>query len=235
MESLTLLAKYRGLSDRWADIRKRYSLKWTGGENGSIQSLQRFFDESKTMDKMIQWVREVISAFPVHIASIIKFNCLTGLRPVEALESVRLLLLTDRKNHSGAWEPQYYNESKQCLEHFRFPVIFIRHTKCAYISFITKEQLSPIGILDCKTPIPTYEGLSYHVRRATGLSMRMSYCRKIFASYLRSEGIQPEFVDLLQGRVSTSILTRHYLVPDNSLRNNVLSVVEKLREKIMTN
>src|SRR5215210_2389292 len=76
MESLTLLAKYRGLSDSWADIRKRYSLKWTGGENGSIQSLQRFFDESKTMDKMIQWVREVISALPVHMASIIKFNCL---------------------------------------------------------------------------------------------------------------------------------------------------------------
>ena len=65
--------------------------------------------------------------------------------------------------------------------------------------------------------------------------MRMAYCRKIFASYLRSEGIQPEFVDLLQGRVSTSILTRHYLVPDNSLRDNVLAAVDKLREKIMTN
>jgi hypothetical protein len=178
MESLTLLAKHRGISDRWADIRKRYSLKWSGGDNGSVQSLQRFFDESKTVDKMIQWVREVISALPVHIASIIKFNCLTGLRPVEALESIRLILLTDRKNnHSGAREPQYYyNESKQCLEHFRFPDIFIRHTKCAYISFISKEQLSAIGILSTKNPIdiPTYERLSYHIRRATGLSMRMA-------------------------------------------------------------
>ena len=67
------------------------------GDNGSIQSLQRFFDESKTVDKMMQRVLEVISALPVHIASIIKFNCLTGLRPVEALESIRLLLLTDRQ------------------------------------------------------------------------------------------------------------------------------------------
>jgi intergrase/recombinase len=66
--------------------------------------------------------------------------------------------------------------------------------------------------------------------------MELSLCRKLFASYLRqSAGIQPEVVDLLQGRVSISILTRQYLVPDNSLRNNVLSVVEKLREKIMTN
>jgi hypothetical protein len=69
-----------------------------------------------------------------------------------------------------------------------------------------------------------------------GLSMELSLCRKLFASSLRqSAGIQPEVGDLLQERVSTSILTRHYLVPDNSLRNNVLSIVEKLREKIMTN
>jgi hypothetical protein len=49
MESLTLLAKHRGLSDRWADIRKRYSLKWSGGDNalyshckGSLMNLKRW-------------------------------------------------------------------------------------------------------------------------------------------------------------------------------------------------
>jgi intergrase/recombinase len=67
-----------------------------------------------------------------------------------------------------------------------------------------------------------------------GLSVQLSLCRKLFASHLRqSAGIQPEVVDLLQGRVSTSILTRHYLVPDNSLRREVLTAVEKLREKMM--
>jgi intergrase/recombinase len=231
---LTLLAKHRGLSDRWADIRKRYSLKWSGGDNGSVQSLQRFFDESKTMDKMIQWVKQAIATLSDNTAAILRYNVLTGLRPVEALQSIRLLLLTENNNHLGPSGQQYYNESKQCLEHFRFPDIFIRHTKCAYISFISKEQLSAIGILDSNDAIgiPTYERLSYHIRRATGLSMRMAYCRKIFASYLRSEGIQPEFVDLLQGRVSQSILTRHYLTPDSSMRDNVLAAIENLREKL---
>jgi Archaeal phage integrase len=235
MESLTLLAKHRGLSDRWADIRKRYSLKWSGGDNGSVQSLQRFFDESKTVDKMIQWVKQAIATLPDNMAAILRYNVLTGLRPVEVLQSIRLLLLTENNNHLGVPGQQYYNESKQCLEHFRFPDIFIRHTKCAYISFISKEQLSAIGVLDSKNPtigIPTYERLSYHIRRATGLSMRMAYCRKIFASYLRSEGIQPEFADLLQGRVSQSILTRHYLTPDSSLRDNVLAAIENLRDKL---
>jgi intergrase/recombinase len=64
--------------------------------------------------------------------------------------------------------------------------------------------------------------------------MQLSLCRKLFSSYLReSAGIQPEVVDLLQGRVSTSILTRHYLVRHISLRSDVLATVDKLREKIM--
>jgi hypothetical protein len=131
IESLTLLAKHRGLSDRWADIRKRYSLKWSGGDNGSVQSLQRFFDESKTVDKMIQWVKQAIATLPDNMAAILRYNVLTELRPVEALQSIKLLLLTENNNHLGASGQQYYNESKQCLEHFRFPDIFIRHTKCA--------------------------------------------------------------------------------------------------------
>jgi hypothetical protein len=39
-------------------------------------------------------------------------------------------------------------------------------------------------------------------------------------------------VDLLQGRVSQSILTRHYLTPDSSLRDNVLAAIENLRDKL---
>ena len=95
-----------------------------------------------------------------------------------------------------------------------------------------RNNFQRLAFWTVKPLIPTYERLSYHVRRATGLSMRMSYCRKIFASYLRSEGIQPEFVDLLQGRVSQSILTRHYLTPDSSLRDNVLAAIENLRKTI---
>ncbi len=43
--------------------------------------------------------------------------------------------------------------------------------------------------------------------------MDMRFCRKIFASYLRQSGIQPEVLDMLQVRVAQSVRTRHYLVP----------------------
>jgi hypothetical protein len=108
------------------------------------------------VDKMIQWVKQAIATLPDNMAAILRYNVLTGLRPVEVLQSIRLLL-TENNNHLGAPGQQYYNESKQCLEHFRFPDIFIRHTKCAYISFISKEQLSAIGVLDSKNLLSVYQ------------------------------------------------------------------------------
>jgi hypothetical protein len=62
--------------------------------------------------------------------------------------------------------------------------------------------------------------------------MEMHLCRKIFASWLRKEGIQPETIDMLQGRVSQSVLTRHYLVPENSLRTRVLEAVGGLQKQL---
>jgi intergrase/recombinase len=62
--------------------------------------------------------------------------------------------------------------------------------------------------------------------------MNMHLCRKVFASYLRKEGIQPEVVDMLQGRVSPSILTRYYLVPQASLKDRALEAVAKLKSEM---
>jgi hypothetical protein len=62
--------------------------------------------------------------------------------------------------------------------------------------------------------------------------MDMYLSRKIFASWLRKDGIQPEVVDMLQGRVSQSVLTRHYLTPDSSLRQRVLGAISKLQKEI---
>ena len=100
------------------------------------------------------------------MGSVIKFNCLTGLRPSEAIDSVRLLnvgtlLFSNSRNGS------YYNAERQCLEHFRHPETFLRRTKCAYVSFVTKEQLSAIGVLDCKTPTPLIQPFAWHAN--TGL------------------------------------------------------------------
>lgn len=46
---------------------------------------------------------------------------------------------------------------------------------------------------------------------------------------VNQSGIQPEIIDLLQDRVSSqSILTRHYLVPKSSFKDDVPQALEQL-------
>ena len=66
---------------------------------------------------MLDWVKEAIKILPAGKKDIIMFNCLTGLRPSEAIESVRLL------NKRVILPVQYYNPERQTLERFRFPDI----------------------------------------------------------------------------------------------------------------
>jgi intergrase/recombinase len=170
------------------------------------------------------------------MGAVIKFATMVGLRPTEACESVRLI-----NNDSGASSRilekasesvkplNYYNPDRQVLEHFRFPQIFLRRTKKAYISFITREMLSGIGVLGPSTP--TWNAIRLACRRR-GINMNMHLCRKIFASHLRASGIEPEIVDLLQGRVSQSVLVRNYLVPSKDLKDKVLTSLVRLKQEL---
>jgi hypothetical protein len=63
MEALTALSKYAGSYDKWQEIRKHYSLKWTNGDE-SLQSLQRFFNPDLSLDVMLQRIREMIRLLP---------------------------------------------------------------------------------------------------------------------------------------------------------------------------
>ena len=101
MEALTALSKYLGFYDRWQEMRKRYQLHWTSGDE-SIKSLERFFNPDLTLDSIYDRVREMIAKTPVQIANIIRFACLTGLRPREVIESVNLINNPDSL-------PIYYN------------------------------------------------------------------------------------------------------------------------------
>jgi hypothetical protein len=57
---------------------------------------------------MLQWVREAIRALPSRMADIIKFNCMSGLRPSEAIQAVKLI---NNPEHLKT----YYNASNETL------------------------------------------------------------------------------------------------------------------------
>ena len=53
-------------------------------------------------------------------------------------------------------------------------------------------------------------------------SVLMKYCRKIYATYPRDRDIPTEIIDLLQGRISSSIFAMHYYRPSfKQYRNKI--------------
>ena len=149
--------------------------------------------------------------------------------------AARQIFLTLQRNLINAQNvisnilPNYYNSETQTLEHFRFPEIFIRRTKKAFISYITREQISGIDTLGPRTP--TYTSIR-KACRYRNINMDMRLCRKIHGSWLHQHGITAEEVDFLQGRTSPSIFSRHYLTPDNSLRTRVLDALKQLQREL---
>jgi hypothetical protein len=93
------------------------------------------------------------------MAKIVKFACLIGLRPSEVCESVRLICKSTDKS-PGSQTTRYYNPERQALEHFRFPEIFLRQTKKAYISFVTAEMIEPL-LRSFGLRVPTYSAITH--------------------------------------------------------------------------
>jgi intergrase/recombinase len=167
------------------------------------------------LEEMINWIKQIIIEIP-RFRNAILFNTLTGLRPDEALRAFSLL-------SSGANNSDYINREKMILEHFRYPEEFLRKTKKAFVSVVNEEilGLSKSG---------ASSNLSYNAIRKVfqrkGKQLNLLYCRKVFATFLRQEGIESEIIDLLQGRIPNSMFVMHYYRPDLS------DIYERVREKI---
>jgi intergrase/recombinase len=223
MAALAALSKYRGCYDRWLDIRRRYNLKWSSPDT-TMASFEEFFSPSSSLESMMQKVTRMIAVLPPHMGEVVRFAALTALRPTEAVDSVRL-----SKDRSDARCPMYYNHEREVLEHYRLPEIFLRQTKKAYISYLSRDNYHAIASLSSKTP--SYNAIRQAVRKK-GLNMEMRLARKIFASHLSACGIQSEVIDFLQGRVSPSVFGRHYLRPQADLKDRVLQAVAELDSKL---
>lgn len=165
------------------------------------------------------------------MAQIVKFAVLTGLRPGEVIESVKLFLMA---GHNSS-QVKYYNPERQALEHFRFPEIFLRTTKEAYISFVTVDMIegstenSDFGKISREPP--SYTAIRQACRKR-GIHCDLRYGREIFASYLSKEGLSDIMVDMLQGRTPKSVLVQHYLTPSSDYRQKILAAVVKLKSEL---
>lgn len=221
MKAMAALARFTGHVPAWQEIKRRYNLTWSTG-NEKLDAFQRFFDDGKSLDSMLQWVRDALKVLPAQMGEAIKWNTLTGLRPMESLQAIKLI-----KNPVAF--KTYYDTDRQCLQHFKFPELFLRRTKTTYITIVDNDLLR---IAHNAMSNPRYDRIRYACAATGGLEFHMAYCRKIYASWLRQSGIESEIIDLLQGRIPKSVFARHYFTPSLDCRDRVIRALVKLKQQI---
>jgi hypothetical protein len=152
----------------------------------------------------------------------LQFTAISGLRKTESIRSYNLIIELSHENRLE----EYYDESKSCLEHFRFPEMFIRRTKNAYITFIDAKQVKTIE----SSKQVSYEMIRKKLERR-GMSTRLSLLRSTWATFMENQLSQAE-VDLLQGRVNQSVFMRYYFAPDlEKLGTKVLAVLRQFNRQ----
>jgi Archaeal phage integrase len=218
MKSLASLSKFMGIYDRWQIIIKRFQLKWPKKEAFAVFN-EIFNISNESYTDMLNWLKESVSVLPNSLRNVIVFNTLTGLRPDQGYKAMELIK-SDTAN--------YVDRERLLLLHHKYPDSFLRVSKDAYVSVINEDI---IQIARNSQPITSYG----HIRNAFGsysISINMYYCRKVFATFLRNEGIEPEIIDLLQGRIPNSVFVRHYYRPDLSKLDMIREKLTKLHELI---
>jgi hypothetical protein len=218
IKSLTILSKFLGKHEEFHNRLKDYGIKLNGdsGINAFIRILN---NNNNTDNNVIQWLKEVKSILRENENLLLEFLLKTGIRKDEAFLSFNLMVDLAKQNRLL----EYYDESLNCLMHFRYPKLFLRHTKNVYLSFIPQSLLNRIANSE---PV-TYPAIRKRLSKK-GLHLRLNECRDYFSTLMLNNGFNELEVNLMQGRIS-GILFRHYFSPKlREMADRVFKVLETL-------
>jgi intergrase/recombinase len=203
IKSLIVFSKFLGRHEDFKQSMKQYGIK-VDNRNTSLDSFIRILNAQN--NDVIKWLAEVMPYMRKNEQLFSKFALATGLRISEVVKSFNLII--DLAHSSRIHE--YYDESLNCLQHFRYKDLFIRRTKCCYLSFVPSQFIQQIAN---SQPV-TYSAIKKNLERTRGSHIiRYNLCRDYFGTFMTRHGLIKEEVDLLQGRIPPSIFKRHYWKP----------------------
>ena len=202
MASFANLTKFLGIYEEYKNRLKSYDIKWTNPDTAFNGFLAIF---SKNHDTIPQYIKDIQSILTPSERVFFKFLSITGLRKNEAIVSFNMII----KLHTEGKLGEYYNEKLSVLEHFKYKV-FLRRTKNAYISFVSKELINQI----CASQSVSYNAFHCRFMRRK-LKLRLKELRSYNNTFLRNHGIISELVDVLAGRVPKTVFLSALLRRDN--------------------
>ena len=89
MKSLSILAKFLGCYDKWKNIKYGYQLKLSN-EN-SVDTFKQVINEDNSFNNLLEWLKNASSKISSTYGNILFYCTLTGLRPEEACQSIKLV------------------------------------------------------------------------------------------------------------------------------------------------
>ena len=226
MESLSTLSKFLGMYDKFKELIRRYGLKWSVNTDDVIiaRLLKYRNNNGNGNNELFEWIRKVKQQIP-ELKTFMDFAVAIGLRFSETLYAYNLIVELDEKGKLN----EYYNAEQETLEHFRYRELFLRRTKKAFISIVSKEMVEQVARTQ-KTL--TFDSIRLKIKRR-GLKARFSDIRELWASYMVKHLSQPE-IDFLQGRISATVFMRNYFNPTwiSDLKERTITGTNKMLKLI---
>jgi intergrase/recombinase len=223
VKALIALSKFQGNYLQFKENLKQHGIKWLKPDN--MSAFLNILNNNH--DDLAEWYWTVQSVLSDDYRLFLRFVLLSGLRKGEAFRSYAKIIQLAKNNRLG----EYYNQPLSILEHFRYPVEFLRGTKNVYISILPDTLIEQVAN---SKPV-TYASIHKFLERRQ-LKLKLKELRSYYASYLRKHGIISELVDLLQGRIGKDVFIRHYLkeTPQN-LSNQALTLLKDLEDSLLRN
>jgi hypothetical protein len=219
-KALSSLSKFLGMHEEFLKLFKNYGLKWSVSSDDLI--IARF---SKTVDPndVFNWIREVKECCP-ELSDFIEFIAVSGLRHNEAVESYNLIIKLAKEGRLN----EYYDSEREILEHYKFKDKFLRKTKKAFITFVSKEFVKKIS---CNKGL-TINSVIKKVQRHVG-KMRFGDIREVHGTLLTKYLNEVE-INFLHGRVSSSVFMRNYFNPVwiTDLKERTFKAIAEIQTKI---
>jgi len=220
IKSLIVLSKFLGLHKQFKERLDNYGLKTTRPD--SLDSFLRILKASDS--DVLLWLKDTKTILRDNERLFLKWALVSGLRSQEAILSFALVIQLSKENRLN----EYYDKSLSCLCHFKYPKLFIRHTKNTFITFITEDLLNEISNSKPLTYTMIYKRLNRHKTKC-----RINELRDFFNTYMLKHGILEQEINLLCGRIPPSIFIKHYWSPKLSeLRDRIFKAISELEQQI---
>ena len=222
INSLTALSRFLGTYNSFMAEMKAHGIKRV--RQDPVQAFTRIFN-SNAHKGLGEWYKKALTVLKENEQFYLRFMLLSGVRAMEGVKAFNLLVKLGSK-----YTEEYYNKDTGFLEHFRYPKLFLRRSKNAYVSVVHKELLDEIS----KSKRISYNAIDKRLDRA-GMPMRIKQLRSFYATKMRETGLLSEQIDLVQGRVGKSIFLQHYFKQDAKLLSNrILQLLPKLEETLLS-